>query len=98
MPEAAAGGKRVLRGEGGHSGRVRAEDRTAQGRKRGKHIGRPRFLSSCVGACGTRADAGEAGRPPDVSAVVLGSRGARTEAADECGRGIVRREGGHGEG
>ena len=42
-----------------------------------------------------RADAGEAGRPPDISAVVRGSRGARAEAADECGCDIVRREGGH---
>ena len=44
------------------------------------------------------ADAGEAGRPPDVSAVVRGSRGARADAADECERGIVRHEGGRGEG
>ena len=78
---------------------MRAEDRMARRRTREKPpTGRPRFLSPCVGACDVRADAGEAGRPPDVSAVVRGSRGARAEAADECGRGIVRRESGHGEG
>ena len=45
-----------------------------------------------------RADAGEAGLPPDVSTVVRGSHGARVEAVDKCGRGIVRHDGGRGEG
>ena len=80
-PEAAAGGQGMVRGKGGRSGRVRAEDRTARGQTRGKPTGRPRILSPCVGACDLRADAGE-GRPA-------------ARCFRRCA-GIARREGGNG--
>ena len=56
------------------------------------------FLPLCVESCRMRADTAKAGRPPEVYAILQGSRDARAGAADECGRGIARGESGRGEG
>ena len=69
---------------GGLDQRLKNDQSSARG-----HIpsfaSRLKFLPSCVGSCRTRIDAAEAGRPPQVSAVVRGLRGARATAVESVG-------------